>query len=200
LLEQAVALDGEHLLSFVSRGEGRALGRGLARAVAEERSAVVALIGKPKTGKTRCVVEVLCMRVPQALVFAPHRNPEALREVVGHRRFRSPKHWSVLALPRVVVGITAGARWGIERLGHAPTLVRLTPQDGEDGKRIASLPGEALAAEVGRKVLVPPVSPVPELLDIHDSGRHPSSEGGQAVPEGAIVVECLIAAARLGLR
>jgi len=65
LLEKTAARDGEHLLSFVSRSEDRAVGRRLARAVNEERSVVVALIGESKAGKTRCVFEAVRKRVPQ---------------------------------------------------------------------------------------------------------------------------------------
>jgi len=98
-----------------------------------------------------------------------------------------------------VVAITAGAGWGIERLGDAPSLARLTPDQGDDGKRIVSVLRPALASAIGAEGLGAACVAGPDLLDIHASARHPSFESGRAVPEGSIVVECLIAAARVGL-
>lgn len=224
LLEKSSGRDGEHLLSFVSRRVARKLSRDLAAAVADERSAVVGLLGESKAGKSRCMFELVRDRVPDAVLFAPRGGPDAVREVIGLRAFRSPRRWTVLwlddlehftdprgggvddalldevlVLPRVVVAITASKQLGITRLEHAPTLTRLVPGDGEDGQQIAKVLGQALADAIGDEGRGAACVAASSLLDIHRSGRHPSVEGGHEVPEGVIVVECLIAAAQLGL-
>jgi tetratricopeptide (TPR) repeat protein len=223
LLEKSNNQDGKNLLSFVSRIEGRTLGRELGDAIANERSVVVALIGNSKTGKTRCVFEVIRNRLPGALVFAPRGGPETVRQVVTHRRFRSPKQWSVLwlddledfidpkggrgvddafldevlGLPRVVVAITAAAQQGIEHLADVPRLGRLTPHHGHDGQLIAAVLGRALADAIGDEGIGAACVSGPQLLDIHQTGCHPAFENGATVVEGSIIVECLIAAAQL---
>ncbi len=220
------ALDGGQLLRFVSRAEARAVARDLGGAVEADRSVVVALIGDAKTGKTRCMFEAVRQKVAEAVLFAPRPGPDAVRAVIALKRFRSARRWSVLwlddldwfidpiggggvddalldellALPRVVVAITAATRWGLERLEDAATLGRLIPGPEHDAQRIASVLGERLAAVVGDEGLGAACVAGPSLLRIHERGRHPNFDGGEhPVPEGQIVVECLIAAAQLGL-
>ncbi len=221
ILEKSDARDGQHLLQFVSRAEARAVGRRLARAVANEASVVVALIGEAKAGKTRCMFEAVRARIPEAVVFAP-KDLQALRVILASRRFRSPRHWSVLwlddlenymdlatgrgvddalldellGLPRVVVAITAEADWDLEHLNDAPILGRLIPGHGHDGQVIVSVLGQALADEVGAEGLGAACVAGPSLLKVHTSARFHRQ---QAVPEGQIVVECLIAAAQLSM-
>ena len=220
------ALDGRRLLQFVSRVEARAVARELGRAVEADRSVVVALIGEAKTGKTRCLFEAVRQKVPAAVLFAPRPGPDAVRAVKALKRFGSAKRWSVLwldgldrfidpvggrgvdddlldelvALPRVIVAITAATRWGLEHLDNAATLGRLIPGPEHDARQIASVLGERLAAAVGDEGLGAACVAGPSLLHIHDSGQHPGFDGGEhRVVEGQIVVECLIAAAQLGL-
>ena len=157
---------------------------------------MVALVGESKAGKTRCLYEVLRQRVPGAVVFAPRGGLQAVRAVVAHRRFGSRKRWSVLwlddlesyidpaaavvvdalvdevlQLPRVVVAITAGARWGLECLQDAPRLSRLIADEGHDGQQLVSVLGQALADEIGDEGLGACCVAGPRLLDIHGSGR-----------------------------
>jgi tetratricopeptide (TPR) repeat protein len=225
LLEKTDARAGEYLLSFVSRQEARMVGHDLAAAVRANRSVLVGLVGESKAGKTRCVLELVRHRVPDAVLFAPRASPEAVRELIGLRRFRWRRRWTVLwlddlehfidpmggggvddalvaevlALPRVVVAVTAGDHLGIKQFEDAPTLPRVVPGEGHDGQQIVSVLGQALADAIGEEGLGAACVAGPVLVRIHRSGQHPNFEGGNEVPEGVIVVECLIAAAQLGL-
>ena len=76
-------------------------------------------------------------------------------------------------------------------------MLRLS--DSDDGWGVAEVLGQELADAIGDEGLGAACVAAAELLDIHRPGEHPNVEGGHPVPEGVIVVECLIAAAQLGL-
>ena len=126
--------DGPRLLRYVPRRAAREIDRALCQAIREKRSIVVAVEGEPKTGKSRCLFELLRHRLPRAVVYAPLGKPHAARGVVESRTFRKRNEWTVLwlddledvvgtpaergiddnalegvlELPQVVVAITAG--------------------------------------------------------------------------------------------
>jgi len=226
ILSKTTAHDGPQLLRFVPRAVASTVDRSLVAAVTADRSVLVALVGESKAGKTRCMFEMLRARAPDAQVFAPRPTPQALRAAMRQRAFRSRRHWSVLwlddvahfidptgggggldgdllgellALPRVVIAITAQHDEGLELLNDAPVLTRLTARDPRDGKRLLSVLGQRLAEAVGPEGLGAACVAGPELLSIHRSGEHPHVADGAPVWEGPAVVECLIAAHELGL-
>ena len=220
LLEKSKAREGKHLLAFVSRAEARTVGRTVKAAVDAHESVVVGLIGEPKAGKSRCMFETVRRRVPDALFFSPKPSPDAVRQVLADPRFGSSKRWSVLWLDdlqefiatgsvdeellegllevrRVIVAVTARERLAITLLEDAPELSRLVPGDGHDGQQLIKTLGPQVAEVVGGEGLGAACVGGPQLLDMHRSGRHPDDTA--AVPEGQIVVECLIAAEDLGV-